>query len=200
MIQSGVLIRGEYEWIWSRNPIGGSGPPIIKWVDMSHAMIWYYHNAVELLLVGVTLLRFVAPSFLPTFRSNHLPTHTFLSRRGGAQPRQPSPTLFNPPCQLRRPPTPRIMRINTRGSLQGQRRRYSLLDLLRARTPSSNWTESSTGRCLSTSLLSALRFDIASSSLRNAIFDLSTPVFSQSNFYFSKQGFIKINLYRFLSI
>lgn len=85
----------EYERSWWREFIGRCQPPIIKWLDMSRAMIWYYHNTAGLLLVGVTLLRFSL--LLPFFRrSSHPRTHTFLGRRGGAQPRQPSLNPLQP--------------------------------------------------------------------------------------------------------
>lgn len=46
-------------------------------------------------MVGVTLLRFSL--LLPFFRrSSHPRTHTFLGRRGGAQPRQPSLNPLQP--------------------------------------------------------------------------------------------------------
>lgn len=121
-------------------------------------MIWHYHNAGGLLLVAsAPYSMLLSPSLLPFFRSSSHPravfcasTHTFLGWWGGARSRAPlfttplpptaaSPSSPNcsaaisPPSQP--PSTPaRIMRINTRGSLQGQRRRYSFVDLLRAWT------------------------------------------------------------------
>lgn len=77
----------------------------------------------------------LAPSLLPFFRptvhpqSVSLYLDAYTTSPAGSPLSTPHPLLHVQP-----PPSPRIMRINTRGSLQGQRRRYSLVDLPRKRT------------------------------------------------------------------